>query len=209
MEADEAPSTCSCFPECFGHWYVTALPQDCQERVLRLPARMVPLRLRHDWRPVPRAILLSVLHCHYIRCASFPVRQCLFLTPAGPRFALVGLWYLLTRRRGTRLPALVAGMGVFRTLTCGGWTFITSTDDHDWHDILMISYLVATLPWTTGCIALSPPNPRAVRYRKYLATGFFSTLVPMIYYFIQHKVHRVAGGKSSIIQCAGGLREPR
>ncbi|KAH6983150.1 Frag1/DRAM/Sfk1 family-domain-containing protein [Ilyonectria sp. MPI-CAGE-AT-0026] len=112
---------------------------------------------------------------------------------SGPRFALVGLWYLLTRRRGTRLPALVAGMGVFRTLTCGGWTFITSTDDHDWHDILMISYLVATLPWTTGCIALSPPNPRAVRYRKYLATGFFSTLVPMIYYFIQHKVHRVAG----------------
>jgi hypothetical protein len=86
-------------------------------------------------------------------------------------------------------------MGVLRTLTCGGWTYITSTDDHDWHDILMISYIVATLPWTTGCIALSPANPTAIKYRKYLAGTFFGTLVPLIYFFIQHKVHRVAGGK--------------
>jgi hypothetical protein len=85
-------------------------------------------------------------------------------------------------------------MGIFRTLTCGGWTYVTSTDDHDWHDIFMISYLVATLPWTIGCIALSPPNPQAIKYRKYLAGSFFGTLVPMIYYFIQHKVHKVAGG---------------
>ena len=90
-------------------------------------------------------------------------------------------------------------MGLVRTLTCGGWTYITSTDDHDWHDILMISYIVATLPWTTGCIALSPANPQAIKYRKYLASAFFGTLVPLIYFFIQHKVHRVAGGKISLI----------
>ncbi|KFA75825.1 hypothetical protein S40288_01913 [Stachybotrys chartarum IBT 40288] len=112
---------------------------------------------------------------------------------SGPRFALVGLWYLLTRKPNQRLPGFVAFMGVFRTLTCGGWTYITSTDDHDWHDILMISYIVATLPWTTGCIALSPPNPQAIKYRKYLAGAFFGTLVPLVYFFIQHKVHRVAG----------------
>lgn len=112
----------------------------------------------------------------------------------GPRFALVGLWYLLTRKPGTKLPGFVAFMGVLRTLTCGGWTYITSTDDHDWHDILMISYIVATLPWTTGCIALSPNNPTAIKYRKFLAGAFFGTLVPLIYFFIQHKVHRVAGG---------------
>lgn len=85
-------------------------------------------------------------------------------------------------------------MGLLRTLTCGGWTYITSTDDHDWHDILMISYIVATLPWTLGCIALSPPNPKAIKYRKRLAGLFFGTLVPLIYFYIQHKVHRVAGG---------------
>lgn len=107
---------------------------------------------------------------------------------------MVGLFYLLTRKPGTKLPGFIASMGVLRTLTCGGWTYITSTDDHDWHDILMISYIVATLPWTLGCIALSPPNPQAIKYRKYLATAFFGTLVPLIYFFIQHKVHRVAGG---------------
>ncbi|KAI0401891.1 Frag1/DRAM/Sfk1 family protein [Xylaria palmicola] len=112
---------------------------------------------------------------------------------SGPRFALVALWYLLTARPGRGLPKFVAGMGIFRTLTCGGWTYVTSTDDHDWHDIFMISYLVATIPWTAGCIALSPPNAKAIKYRKYIATAFFTTLIPLVYFFIQHKIHRVAG----------------
>lgn len=61
----------------------------------------------------------------------------------------------------------------------------------------MISYIVATLPWTLGCLALSPNNAKAVKYRKYLAGSFFGTLVPLIYFFIQHKVHRIPGGKNS------------
>ncbi|GFF66225.1 protein cwh43 [Aspergillus lentulus] len=112
---------------------------------------------------------------------------------SGFRFALVFLWYLLTARPNSTLPKIVAGVGLFRTFTCGGWTYVTSTDDHDWHDIFMISYLVATLPWTLGCLALSPNNRRAVKYRKIMAGLFFGTLVPLIYYFIQHKVHKVAG----------------
>ena len=117
---------------------------------------------------------------------------------SGPRFALVALWYLLTARPNAALPKFVAFMGVFRSLTCGGWTYVTSTDDHDWHDIFMISYLVATVPWTAGCLALSPNNARAVKYRKLLASAFFGTLIPLIYFFIQHKVHRVPGGEVSI-----------
>lgn len=112
----------------------------------------------------------------------------------GPRFVLVFLWYMLTTRPNSALPKFIAGVGVFRTITCGGWTYVTSTDDHGWHDIFMISYLVATLPWTLGCLALSPQNPRAVKYRKRLAGCFFGTLIPLIYFFIQHKVHKVAGG---------------
>ncbi|RHZ66542.1 hypothetical protein CDV55_103154 [Aspergillus turcosus] len=112
---------------------------------------------------------------------------------SGPRFALVFLWYLLTARPNSTLPKIVAGVGLFRTFTCGGWTYVTSTDDHDWHDIFMISYLVATLPWTLGCLALSPNNRRALKYRKIMAGLFFGTLVPLIYYFIQHKVHKVPG----------------
>jgi hypothetical protein len=86
--------------------------------------------------------------------------------------------------------------GIFRTLTCGGWTYVTSTDDHGWHDIFMISYIVATIPWMFGCLATSPPNPKAIKYRKYVISLFFGTIVPLVYFFIQHKVHRVAGGKS-------------
>ena len=114
---------------------------------------------------------------------------------SGPRFALVFLWWLLTARPNAVLPNVVAFVGVFRTFTCGGWTYVTSTDDHLWHDIFMISYLVATLPWTLGCLALSPPNPQSQKYRKVLASLFFGTLVPLVYFFIQHKVHKVAGGK--------------
>lgn len=116
---------------------------------------------------------------------------------SGPRFALVGLWYCLTKRPNSNLPAIIAGVGIFRTLTCGGWTYVTSTDDHNWHDIFMISYLVATLPWTLGCLALSPPNPEAIKWRKRLAGLFFGTLVPLVYFFIQHKVHKIAGGACS------------
>ncbi|KAI9798577.1 MAG: hypothetical protein M1833_004714 [Piccolia ochrophora] len=121
------------------------------------------------------------------------VFQLFIAITSGPRFVLVFLWYILTARPQSNLPKFVAATGLFRTLTCGGWTYITSTDDHDWHDVFMISYLVATLPWTLGCLALSPPNPRAIRYRKRLASLFFGTLVPLIYFFIQHKVHKVAG----------------
>ncbi|KAL2826965.1 Frag1/DRAM/Sfk1 family-domain-containing protein [Aspergillus cavernicola] len=112
---------------------------------------------------------------------------------SGPRFALVFLWYLMTARPNSTLPKFVAGVGLFRTFTCGGWTYVTSTDDHDWHDIFMISYLVATLPWTIGCLALSPNNRRAVKYRKIFAGLFFGSLVPLVYFFIQHKVHKVPG----------------
>ncbi|KAH8693034.1 putative integral plasma membrane protein [Talaromyces proteolyticus] len=121
------------------------------------------------------------------------VFQVFIAITSGPRFALVFLWYIMTARPNSTLPKIVAGTGVFRTLTCGGWTYVTSTDDHDWHDIFMISYLVATLPWTLGCLALSPANRRAVKYRKIFAGLFFGSLVPLIYYFIQHKVHKVAG----------------
>ncbi|KAI5292368.1 hypothetical protein KEM52_006412 [Ascosphaera acerosa] len=63
----------------------------------------------------------------------------------------------------------------------------------DEHDVFMISYLVATIPWTFGCIALGPKNPVSLKYRKIFAACFFGTIVPLVYFFIQHKVHRVAG----------------
>lgn len=115
---------------------------------------------------------------------------------SGARFTLVFLWYLLVARPTTvKSSKFLAGVGLFRTITCGGWTYVTSTDDHDWHDIFMISYLVATIPWTVGCITLGPRNPRSLKWRKIFAGCFFGTILPLVYFFIQHKVHRVAGGE--------------
>ena len=117
------------------------------------------------------------------------------LIEQGPRFALVVLWYFLTRHKRDFLPKFVAFVGILRTVMCGGWVYVTSTDDHMWHDVFMISYLILTIPWVYCVLASSPINPRAVKYRKIFAGLFFGTLVPLVYYFIQHKVHRIPGGK--------------
>ena len=105
----------------------------------------------------------------------------------------------MTARRNASLPKIVCLVGIFRALTCGGWSYVTSTDNHHWHDVLMISYIVATLPWNAGCIALTR-NPVALKYRKIFMAIFFGNLVPLIYFFIQHKVHRVAGGQFKLVQ---------
>lgn len=152
--------------------------------------------VQNEWFGYPQEWFPSVSSTIGDRYPERSVFMVFIAITSGPRFVLVALWYLLTRRPNTNLPGIVAGVGVFRTLTCGGWTYITSTDDHDWHDIFMISYLVATLPWTLGCLSLSPPNPKAIQYRKLFAGLFFGTLVPLVYFFIQHKVHRVPGGKN-------------
>ena len=139
----------------------------------------------------------SSLRLRVVHLTSSPNGDHGLIILAGPRFALVFLWYILTTRPDSTLPRFVAGVGLFRTITCGGWTYVTSTDDHKWHDIFMISYLVATLPWTLGCLAISPDNPVARKWRKRFASLFFGTLIPLIYFFIQHKVHKVAGGRDS------------
>ncbi|KAI0806029.1 Frag1/DRAM/Sfk1 family-domain-containing protein [Irpex lacteus] len=118
--------------------------------------------------------------------------QILIAVNSGPRFALVLLQYYLQRSSTSRLPGFLAIVGVVRTLSCGGWVYITSTDDHDWHDILMITYIVCNLPWMYGGIAATA-NPKARSRRRYVANAFWLSLVPMIYFFIQHKVHRIPG----------------
>ncbi|KAF8484380.1 hypothetical protein JB92DRAFT_3028987, partial [Gautieria morchelliformis] len=84
------------------------------------------------------------------------------LTAGQPRFALVFCWWFLTRSTTSNLPTIVAICGLVRSVTCGGWVYITSSDDHDAHDVLMVSYM-----------------------------RFFLAIVPMVYFFVQHKVHLV------------------
>ncbi|KAL4268280.1 Calcofluor white hypersensitive protein [Pleurotus pulmonarius] len=118
--------------------------------------------------------------------------QVLIALTAGPRFALVILLYYLQRSQNSSLPTVVFISGLIRTISCGGWVYITSSDDHDVHDVLMIAYIVCDLPWMLGGIACTQ-NTVVRRKRRMIATGFFASIVPLIYFFIQHKVHRVPG----------------
>ncbi|KAF9157869.1 hypothetical protein DFQ26_008239 [Actinomortierella ambigua] len=117
---------------------------------------------------------------------------------SGPRIALCYLWYLLIVRNvpanGSKgFAKFLFANDFIRTVACGGWVYITSSDDHDIHDIAMAVYLICTLPHVIGTIKTAPQNPRAHHYRKLFAFTFFGAMVPMVYFFIQHNVHRVPG----------------
>ncbi|KAH9068217.1 Frag1/DRAM/Sfk1 family-domain-containing protein [Lactarius deliciosus] len=119
--------------------------------------------------------------------------QYLIAINSGPRFILLAFGYLLNRKAfpSSALPGFLSVVGVLRTLACGGWVYITSSDNHDVHDVLMIMYIVLNLPWMFGNIRLSKGRVRRQRIR--VASLFWLSLLPMIYFFVQHKVYRVPG----------------
>ncbi|KAH8923686.1 hypothetical protein BT69DRAFT_1349992 [Atractiella rhizophila] len=132
------------------------------------------------------------------------VFQILIAFASGPRLLLLALFYISSSSSFTSssLPKWTVLAGFIRTLMCAGWVYITSTDDHDWHDIYMISYMVLTIPWMYGCTTLTAPSLPHIKKRRILVAGtFFGTIVPLIYLFIQHKVHRVAGAYSKYAIC--------
>ncbi|KDN50669.1 hypothetical protein RSAG8_01167, partial [Rhizoctonia solani AG-8 WAC10335] len=120
--------------------------------------------------------------------------QILIALTSGPRFALVFLWWFVTRVEYPKAAAAIAICGVIRTVSCGGWVYITSNDDHDAHDVLMILYVVCNLPWMLGSISYTPQGHHASRKRRKIAASlFFGALPPMVYFFIRHKVQRIPG----------------
>ncbi|OBZ72336.1 Protein cwh43 [Grifola frondosa] len=120
--------------------------------------------------------------------------QILIAINSGPRFVLVFMQYYLHRTAKSSVPGFVMLVGILRTLSCGGWVYITSNDDHDIHDVLMIAYIVLNIPWMFGSIICTPVQyTQARRRRRLMASAFFISIIPMIYFFIQHKVHRVPG----------------
>ncbi|KAF9234613.1 Frag1/DRAM/Sfk1 family-domain-containing protein [Melanogaster broomeanus] len=117
--------------------------------------------------------------------------QILIAMTSGPRFALVFLQYLLSRSPLLSLSGWVLLTGILRTLACGGWVYITSNDHHDVHDVLMLLYIVLNVPWMLGGIVCTPVGHVQARKRRFVF--FFVSIIPMIYFFIQHKVHRIPG----------------
>ncbi|KAJ4480022.1 Frag1/DRAM/Sfk1 family-domain-containing protein [Lentinula aciculospora] len=122
------------------------------------------------------------------------VFQIFIVLTSGPRIALVSLLYYLQRSQNSSLPTIVFVSVIIRTLSCGGWVYITSTNDHNVHGIFMIMYIVLNLPWIVGGIySTSQKCPTVRRKRSIIASLFFLSIVPLVYFFIQHKVHRIPG----------------
>ncbi|KAJ2082915.1 Protein cwh43 [Coemansia sp. S142-1] len=105
--------------------------------------------------------LVIELHLHYHKIVlnknvgyltsdryhGYNVFQLLIALMCPSRLLLHALWYvLLSRAAPTRARALF-GIGFLRTNTCGGWVYVTSSDDHDVHDVMMIAYMLLTLPY--------------------------------------------------------------
>jgi hypothetical protein len=137
----------------------------------------------------------------------YPARsifQILIALTAGPRFAILILWYLCMREKNQSWlssPNLVFGVGLVRTVACGIFVYITSTDHGLVHDSGMILYILCTLFYMPATIRqeqqyLNPSAQRALVWRKRLCAVFFGSLVPLIYLYIQHKVHQVKGAYS-------------
>ncbi|RLV91651.1 Protein CWH43 [Spathaspora sp. JA1] len=131
--------------------------------------------------------------------------QILIALTAGPRFLLLLFNFVCLFKQNSYLPYIGLASGTLRTFMAGGWMYITSTDDHDAHDVFMISYMVLTIPWTVSITLLSERKSFQRKARFYSATAFFLTIIPLIYWFIQHKVHIVAGAYSIYAYFEWGL----
>lgn len=84
--------------------------------------------------------------------------------------------------------------------------YITSSDDHDVHDVCMVAYILLTVPWELGCISQTPSGDRTLRKRRiWTMAAFFGCIVPMVPLYIQHKVYRVPGAYSRYAYFEWGL----
>ena len=148
----------------------------------------------------------------------FPERnvfQILIAATSGPRFLLVGLCALAAalQHRPRRAAALLV-VGAARTLACGGWVYITSTDHALVHDVAMGLYLGLTPVWMVLCAASLAPGPQsphaaahrtAQRVRAVAAAAFYACTPCMVYLYLQHRRHRVPGAYSRYALFEWGL----
>jgi hypothetical protein len=71
--------------------------------------------------------------------------------------------------------------GVIRTLSCGGWVYVTSSDDHDVHDVFMITYMVCNIPWMLGGIACTAMERTGVRWKRSVVLDWLLALVNLFW----------------------------
>lgn len=129
----------------------------------------------------------------------FPERnvfQVFIALTAGPRFLLVTLCALQALRAGVHRASALFAVGILRTISCGGWMFITSSDHALAHDTGMGLYLALTPIWMLLCSTSLGSGATARRIRKTAAFGFYACVPFMIHFYLEHKARRVPGAYS-------------
>ena len=77
-------------------------------------------------------------------------------------------YYLQCQANKSSWPFVLLAVGIARSLFCGGWVYITSTDHHDAHDVLMISYIVCNVPWMFGSISYTPSMRLVTKQQRFV-----------------------------------------
>lgn len=132
----------------------------------------------------------------------FPERnifQVIIAVTSGPRFLLVTLCAIQALHTSLFRAATLFATGMLRTLSCGGWMYITSSDHGLVHDVGMGVYLALTPVWMILCSTSLGGNvghAKAQRLRAIAAALFYMCVPFMVYFYIQHKVKHVPGAYS-------------
>jgi len=156
--------------------------------------------VKNEWYGYPQEWFPSVSATIGDYYPERPIFQILIAFNSGPRLLLVYLTYVFQThfsvKPSTTASKFVALCGFLRTISCGGWVYITSSDNHLWHDVMMITYIVLTIPWQLGNVVLSPDAVLRTgnKYRRRFSALFFLSTIPLVYFFLQHKLKRVPGG---------------
>jgi len=120
-----------------------------------------------DWYPERNIFQILIAITSGIYLWQYVVFDACLHARTGPRFALIILKYMLSRAASlpkSRVPSILLVVGFVRTLSCGGWVYITSNDDHDSHDVLMILYILCNVPWMWCGVRLASGKARRRRY---------------------------------------------
>ncbi|KAJ2062676.1 Protein cwh43 [Coemansia sp. S146] len=140
------------------------------------------------------------------RYLGLNVFQLLIALTCPSRLLLHALWYMRLSRAAPTCARALFGIGFLRTMTCGGWVYVTSSDDHDMHDVMMIAYMLLTLSYVVLLLKSGDKSPFTHNIkelaanrsrRKWVFLTLFGSIPRIIHFFISHKVHRVAGAHTN------------
>ncbi|KAJ2872603.1 Protein cwh43 [Coemansia aciculifera] len=73
-----------------------------------------------------------------------------------PRLLLHALWYVLLLREALTRAKALFGIGFLRTMICGGWVYVTLSNDHD---VMMIAYMLLTLSYVDLLLKSGDKSP--------------------------------------------------